>query len=149
MRLPVITFWVATLAAIPSLTFGSGSSTTRTPINQSLSHLDLQRAQAKPASAIAEEPYNLGKALFSGKYRFGNPKLTAANSTEKKQRLVTLREALPVRERTKFDPILVHSLTNREMNALEYFVRMRFGKFVPHPPSWAKDEPPPQVASAP
>ena len=69
-------------------------------------------------AVIAEEPYNLGKALFWGKYKFGHPELTAANVAEKMQRLVTLQKALPATEREKVKPAeLSERLTDREMNA--------------------------------
>ena len=42
----------------------------------------FSKAQAVATTSqavVADEPYNLGKALFSGNYKFGKPKLTAAN----------------------------------------------------------------------
>jgi hypothetical protein len=140
-------------ALIPSLTFASGSDTTATKpaAHQSMDRVNLKTAQptATPASSvlIAEEPYNLGKALFSGNYKFGQPKLTAGNVAEKTQRLATLQRTLPAPEREKIKPIeLSKRLTDREMNAFEYYLGMRFGKFITKSPSWAQAEPPPKVA---
>ena len=96
---------------------------------------------------VAEEPYNLGKAIFSGKYTFGKPRLTEANVEEKMQRLVSLQRTLPAPEREKINPpTRARHLTDREMNALEYYIEVRFGKFITKSPSWAKKEPPPSVA---
>ena len=98
-----------------------------------------------PSVAIESEPYNLGKALFSGSYKFSRPQLAEANVAEKFLRLRTLRSTLPSAQRAKIDPAtLSQRLTNREMNALEYYLGMRFGKFVAKSPSWAKSEPPPR-----
>lgn len=98
---------------------------------------------------ITDEPYDLGKALFGRKYKLGNPQLTKPNMAEKMQRLSSLRRALPANERAKIDTTLLSKrLTNREMNALEYYLGIRFGKFITVAPSWAKSEPPPKVASA-
>ncbi|MEP6708843.1 MAG: hypothetical protein ABJB32_01775 [Verrucomicrobiota bacterium] len=97
---------------------------------------------------IAQASYNLGKALFGGKYKFGKPKLAAANIAEKMQRLAFLQKALPTREREKINPPgLAGQLTDREMNALEYYLAVRFGTVVGKPPSWAGREPPPKLAS--
>jgi hypothetical protein len=143
-------------AASPSLSFASGSSAGIVPA--SARQLSATRANATNAQTlatnssqpeVAEEPYNLGKALYSGKYRFGTPKLTDANVAEKMLRLVSLQRALPAPERKKINAReLSQRLTNREMNALEYYLRIRFEKFITKPPSWAKSEPPPKVASA-
>jgi len=153
MRGRLLTCFVATLTALsPSLAFASGSVPTAGKASrQTTTRLSLNAvpAAATPASRllIADEPYNLGKALFSGKYRFGNPKLTAANVAEKRQRLVTLQRTLPVPEKAKINPPeLARQLTDREMNALEYYLGMRFGKFITKSPSWAKAEPPPKIA---
>lgn len=155
MRGRLMVFFVATLTALsPSLVFASGSvSTTGKASRQTTTRLNLDAAQAAatPASRvlIAEEPYNLGKALFSGKYKFGKPRLTAANVAEKMQRLTALQRALPAAEREQMNPAeLSRRLTDREVNALEYYLGTRFGKFITKSPSWAKDEPPPKVASS-
>jgi hypothetical protein len=140
------------LATSPSIAFASGSGTT-----SARSFGDLDRFNSRhpvlstapaPQIKIAQVPYNLGKALFSGKYKFGKPNLTAVNIAEKMQRLVILQKALPAREREKVNPpALAGQLTDREMNALEYYLAVRFGKFVGKPPSWAEQEPPPKLAS--
>ena len=155
MRGRLMAFFVAALTALsPSLAFASGSvSTTGKASRQTTTRLNLNAAQAAttPASRvlIAEEPYNLGKALFSGKYKFGNPRLTAANVAEKMQRLTTLQRTLPSAEREQMNPAeLSKRVTDREVNALEYYIGMRFGKFITKSPSWAKEEPPPKVASS-
>jgi len=155
MRGRLMAFFVATLTALSlSLAFGSGSvSTGGKASRQTTTRLNLNAAQAAttPASQalIADELYNLGKALFSGKYKFGNPRLTAANVAEKMQRLTTLQRTLPAAEREQMNPAeLSKRVTDREVNALEYYLGTRFGKFITKSPSWAKDEPPPKVASS-
>jgi hypothetical protein len=153
MRQPLIALWVAALAATsPSLALASGS-VSRPPINQSINRTTSERAKTTAASAapvvVAEEPYNRGKALFAGNYKLGKPKLTPANAAEKMQRLIALQKMLPATAGGKLNSTeLSKRITDREMNALEYYLRMRFGKFITKAPSWAKEEPPPQVASA-
>jgi len=150
MRRPALILFAALAAASPSLAFASGSSA-QPPINQSINRTNFQRTNGttnnSAPSVVAEEPYNRGKAVFAGNYKLGEPKLTSANVAEKLQRLSVLQRALPAVERTKLDPIVLSKqLTNREMNALEYYLRMRFGKFISKAPSWAGEEPPPKVA---
>jgi hypothetical protein len=158
VRQPIIFLLIVMLAAAsPSLSFASGSSAGTVPASarqHSASRTGATNAQTiatynSSQPEVADEPYSLGKALYSGKYRFGTPKLSDANVAEKMQRLVSLQRALPVSERQKINAgELSHRLTNREMNALEYYLRIRFEKFITRPPSWAKAEPPPKVASA-
>lgn len=106
-------------------------------------------SESMTLKAVADEPYDLGKEVFAGKYKLGHPTLTKANTAEKLQRLQSLRRALPAAERSKIDPALLSQrLTNREMNDLEYYLGMRFGKFITVAPSWAKSEPPPKAVSA-
>jgi hypothetical protein len=144
------------VAASPSLVFASGSAGTvpASATRQSAQRSDSIKAQAASTNSsqeptVDEDSYNVGKALFSGKYRFGNPTLTDGNVAEKLQRLVTLRRTLPAAERGKLNPPeLARRLTHREMNALEYYIGMRFGKFITRSPSWAKVEPPPKIVLA-
>lgn len=143
---------VSFAALTPSLTLASGSvgAQSKAASNRALDRANIGKVQAvvpdSSQAVIAEEPYNLGKALFSGKYKFGHPKLTAANVAEKMHRLVTLQKTLPATEREKVKPDeLSKRLTDYEMNALEYYIRIRFGEFVKKPPSWAKVEPPPKI----
>lgn len=149
---------VVTLAAATSSpAYASGSSAGTVPASarqHSASRTNATQtaviATNSSQPAVAEEPYNLGKALYSGKYNLGAPTLTQANVREKMQRLVTLQRTLPASEKNKINPAtLSQRLTNREMNALEYYLRIRFGKFITKSPSWARAEPPPQIASAP
>lgn len=144
------------LAASPSLAFASGSAGTvpASATRQFAERGNSIKAQSvstnsSQESTVDEESYNLGKTLFSGKYRFGNPTLTEGNVAEKLQRLVTLRRTLPPAERGKLNPPeLSKRLSNRELNALEYYLGMRFGKFITKSPSWAKVEPPPKIVLA-
>lgn len=156
MRRPIISLCVVALAATsPSLTFASGSAS-RVPASASRQAADranftkTQTLSTNSSQAVvAEEPYNLGKAIFSGKYKFGRPELTTANVTEKMQRIVTVQRTLAASAREKLNASdLSRRLTDHEMNALEYYLRMRFGKFIAKAPSWAKAEPPPKVALA-
>ncbi|MGI8891333.1 MAG: hypothetical protein ACR2G0_11200 [Chthoniobacterales bacterium] len=140
------------LPATAATVLASGSTTTRPATRQSIS-AKADRGQTAATNnstrAVADEPYNLGKALFGGKYKLGHPKLTESNVAEKYRRLVSVRRTLPASEREKLDPaVLSKRLTNGEMNALEYYLGVRFGKFITKAPSWAKTDPPPQVAVA-
>jgi hypothetical protein len=150
MALIGVSFTVLTSASI----FASGSAATqqKASASRAMDRASFSKAQTAAAATsqaiVVEEPYNLGKALYSGKYKFGHPKLTAANVAEKLQRLVALQGALPAPERQKVEPTeLSKRLTNHEMNALEYYIEMRFGKSISKSPSWAKTEPPPKIAS--
>ncbi len=150
MRRPAMILFAALAATSPSLAFASGS-VAKPPINQSINRTNFDRAHPAAANAVpvvvAEEPYNRGKALFAGNYKLGKPKLTPANAAEKMQRLVALQKMLPATAGGKMNSTeLSKRLTDREMNALEYYLRMRFGKFITKAPSWAKAEPPPKVA---
>lgn len=142
---------VGCFALTPSLTFASGSTAPpETANNRAMDRASSGKtgtiANSATQTEVAEEPYNLGKALYSGKYKFGQPKLSAANVAEKTQRLRTLQSTLPAAERGKVKLTeLSQRLTDREVNALEYYVGMRFGKFITTPPSWAKVEPPPKI----
>ncbi len=148
MRRTINSFLLGTLlAASPALVLASGSETAR-PLVSSYGGpgadqgYSRTRSQAS-ARTIAAEPYNLGKALFAGKYNLGKPKLSALNMEEKRQRLAALQKSLPAAEKTNLNPAtLSHRLTNREANALEYYVRMRFKKYLDNAPTWAKNEPP-------
>ena len=145
--------FAAFAATSPSPAFASGS-VARPPINQTINRTNFDKAQTSVTNSsptlVAEEPYNRGKALFAGNYKLGKPKLTSANVTEKMQRLVALQKILPATAGGKLNSTeLSKRLTDREMNALEYYLKMRFGKFLTKAPSWAKAEPPPKVASAP
>lgn len=141
------------LATRPSITWASGSEGPKPASHDYSDRLNLRNPQTfttpAPHTNIAQVPYNLGKELFSGKYKVGKPKLTVANIAEKTQRLAALQKALPAREQEKLNPpALAGQLTDREMNALEYYLRVRFGKFVTQTPSWAGQEPPPTLASS-
>jgi len=93
---------------------------------------------------IAQQPYDLGQAIFSGNYRF--KKATVTHSAEKARRLTILQTGLPAAEQKKINPkALAGHLSDREMNALEYFIRGHYEKFVTVSPSWAKEEPPIKV----
>lgn len=164
MRHQVTALLIATLTGLsPSLASASGSVPGPPPSSsrQAVDRVNVATQTARTArtaqdsatkslqTTVAAEPYNLGKALFAGKYKLGNPQLAADNVAEKKQRLMTLRRTLPGGEREQLDAVeWSKRLTNREMNALEYYLGMRFGKFISKAPSWAKSEPPPQVALA-
>lgn len=149
----IISLFVATLGiAGAASTLASGSETATQPQPSNLPTFYSQQyrpASLSPRVVLVEEPYNCGKALFSGKYNFGKPKLTALNIEEKRQRLAALRTSLPSREQNNLNPTeLSKRLNNREMNALEYYVRVRFKKYLTNSPTWSKEEPPVKVASS-
>lgn len=150
----LVLFGASLLTTNPSLTFASGSEGASRPTPAITPSFYSSSSQSRSTNfanhvVIAEEPYNVGKALFSGNYHFGKPKLTTLNIEEKKQRLAALRKGLPAEAQNNFDPPkLAQHLTNREANALEYYIRMRFKKFLSNSPTWAKEEPQPKVASS-
>ena len=142
------------MATAPRLS-ASGSvpsprASTRESFSRFNAHTETQSASTSQSKVlVADEPYNLGKELFAGRYKFGSPQLSDANIAEKKLRLVSVRNALPAAERANLKPAeLSKRLTNQEMNALEYYIGVRFGKVITKAPSWAKQEPRPQLASA-
>lgn len=154
MRRTINSFLLVTLlAASPTLVFASGSETAKPQVssygNPGADQAYSRTRSQTPARTIAAEPYNLGKAVFAGKYNLGNPKLSVLNIEEKRQRLAALRKSLPVAEKTNLDPAaLSPRLTNREANALEYYLRMRFKKYLDNAPTWAKNDPPPKVTAS-
>lgn len=145
-----------TLALVPLSTFASGPSgeTGNTPGQQSRGRFERIESSRSPSNrsqnalpqiSIVRAPYEMGKALLSGKYQLGNPQLQQANIVEKRQRLDLLQTVLPRRQQEQANlPALAPRLTDREMNALEYYIAVRFGKSMT-PPSWAGREPPPKV----
>jgi len=151
MRSILLTLHTVALAlTIPSLAFGMG----QTPDGsepQPGEPGNLRRpppetvAAATPQVAVVQEPYNLGQAIYNGTYKFKKP--AGTHVAEKAHRLTTLQPALPAADRGRINPkTLSNQLSDREMNALEYYIQMKTGKYVDVSPSWAKKEPPVKVA---
>ncbi len=110
---------------------------------------ERQAANSAASITISRPPYDLGKAIFAGKYNLGNPKLSKANVDEKELRLASLQRLLAPAEAKKIQPTAwAPRLTNQEMNAFEYFLIVRFSKILNKPASWAKDEPPVKIVFA-
>lgn len=156
MRRTINSFLLVTLlAASPALVFASGSETAQPQVSSygnpgaDQAYFRTRTRSQAPARTIATEPYNLGKAVFAGKYNLGRPKLSPLNIEEKRQRLAALQKSLPSAEKKNLAPAaLSHRLTNREANALEYFLRMRFKKYLDNAPTWAQTEPPPKATAS-
>jgi hypothetical protein len=162
MRPIFITPFTLVLATtIPSLTFGGMGYTTPKPTSATSSATTSAAAArdsdgflhrptsaspaATPQVAIAQQPYDLGQAIYNGTYKF--KKATVTHGPEKAHRLGILQGGLPASEQGKLNSKeLTSHLSDREMNALEYYVHVRFGKFVTVAPSWAKEEPPIKVS---
>lgn len=99
---------------------------------------------ATPQVMIVQGPYNLGQAIYNGTYKF--EKAADTHVAEKAHRLKILEPALPAADRHKIDPKrLAKEVSDREMNALEYYIQVKTGKYVTVAPSWAKKEPPIKV----
>ncbi|HXA10102.1 MAG TPA: hypothetical protein VNW28_08975 [Chthoniobacterales bacterium] len=145
MRLPFLTLTillsVITLAA-PS--FGAGGDQQESELEAARHQREHPAQSATPPVAVAQAPYNLGQAIFNGTYKFGKAK--ANHVPEKAHRLGILQGGLPAAEQKHFHPQeLAGHLNDREMNALEYYIQVKFGAFVTVAPSWAKEEPPIKV----
>jgi hypothetical protein len=94
-----------------------------------------------PQVAVQQGPYNMGQAIFMGNYKF--KKSAGTHVAEKNKRLSILVGGLPAADRQHVNPkALSNELTDREANALEYYIDVKYGKYVTVPPSWAKKEPP-------
>jgi hypothetical protein len=141
---------VALVTTIPALTFGGmGYTTPKITSITEPNGLHGENPPANPAThvVIAQAPYNLGQAIFNGTYKFGKAKVN--HVPEKAHRLGILQGGLPAAEQKHFHPQeLAGRLNDREMNALEYYIQVKFGVFVTVAPSWAKEEPPIKVINS-
>jgi hypothetical protein len=100
---------------------------------------------ATPQVTVVQAPYNLGQAIYNGTYKF--KKASGTHVAEKAHRLTILQPGLPAADRARINPkTLSNQLSDREMNALEYYIQVKTGKYVTVAPSWAKNEPPIKVA---
>ena len=153
MRPLLISMYAVVLAiALPSLAsaqYGNPSGTANRPGSQEPVapgepgnlHRPEPAASMTPQAAIQQGPYNVGQAIFNGSYRFKKPAST--HVAEKNKRLSILVGGLSAADRQKINPkTLSNELSDREANALEYYIKVKFGKYVDIPPSWAKKEPP-------
>lgn len=95
--------------------------------------------------AIVQEPYNLGQAIYAQKYNLGTPKLSESNVAEKKLRLQSLQRLLPAAGQKSIHPEMAARMTNRQLNALEYFVAVKFKTVLNKPPTWARQDPPVKI----
>ncbi|HEY2712061.1 MAG TPA: hypothetical protein VGI60_06060 [Chthoniobacterales bacterium] len=146
MRSLLITLHAVVLAiALPSLAYGQSGTEVSAGEPGNL-HRPSPAAAMTPKVAIQQGPYNMGQAIFNGTYRFKKPAST--HVAEKNKRLSLLAGGLPAADRQKFDPkTLSNELSDREANALEYYIQVKYGKYVDIPPSWAKKEPPIKVSN--
>ena len=110
-------------------------------------HRENPPANTATHVVIAQAPYNLGQAIFNGTYKFGKAKVN--HVPEKAHRLGILQPGLPEAEQKHFNPReLAGHLNDREMNALEYYIHVKYEKYVTVAPSWAKEEPPIKVINS-
>ena len=150
MRSILLTLHTVALAVtIPSLAFGMGQTPDGSEPQPgepgNLRRQPPETVAATPQTAVVQGPYNLGQAIYNGTYKF--KKSAGTHVAEKAHRLTTLQPALPAADRGKINPkTLSNQLSDREMNALEYYIQMKTGKYVDVAPSWAKTEPPVKVA---
>lgn len=146
MRHKLIALHVAALSmVIPSLAFGAVGETPEGSEPVAGQPGNMRRppptVSATPKVVIVQGPYNLGQAIYNGSYKF--KKGAGTHVAEKAHRLTILQPALPAAERQRINPkALSTQLSDREMNALEYYIEVKTGKFVTVSPSWAKKEPP-------
>jgi hypothetical protein len=137
---------IALAVTIPALVPDSGGQTMEatTPMPGQPGNLRREAppvVSATPKVEVVQGPYNLGQAIYNGTYKF--PKAAGTHVAEKAHRLEVLRTGLPAAEQGRINPkTLANELSDREMNALEYYIEMHTGKFVTVAPSWAKKEPP-------
>ena len=77
-----------------------------------------------PVSTVDANRYNIGKHIFSGKYEPGKP---AGDATQQSPRLKQLQEKLPkAAQKTADLPALAGKLSNEQMQALEYYLAVRY-----------------------
>lgn len=100
---------VAVSCPFPSSSYGSGSYLSRPP----------------QPSLIDSEKYELGKAVFLG--RIQGTSTAASLQVTQAQRLRSLQSGLPVKARQSAKlPDLAGKLSEAQMNALEYYLKVRF-----------------------
>ncbi len=134
---------VVVAMALPSLAWGQAGTEVSAGEPGNL-HRPSPAATAAPQVAIQQGPYNAGQAIFQGTYKF--KKGSSTHVAEKAHRLEILRTGLPPAEQQRIDAkALANHLTDRETNDLEYYIHVKYGKFVTVAPSWAKNEPPVEV----
>lgn len=137
---------MALAVVIPSLTFGMGQTPDGSePLPGEPGNLRRPEPTPAPAAAtkvaVVQAPFNLGEAIYNGTYKF--KKSAGTHVAEKAHRLGILRSGLPAAEQARINPKdLASKLSDREMNALEYYIQVHTGKYVTVAPSWAKKEPP-------
>jgi|KBSMisStaDraftv2_1062788.scaffolds.fasta_scaffold60230_1 hypothetical protein len=141
MRPLLITLHAVVLAiALPSLAYGQSGTEVGAGEPGNL-HRPSPAAAMTPTVAIQQGPYNLGQAIFTGNYKV--KKAASTHVAEKDHRLSLIIGGLPAADRQKISSkTLANELTDREENALEYYLSVKYGKYVTVPPSWAKKEPP-------
>src|SRR5207244_3099137 len=89
-------------------------------------HREAPVVSATPKVEVVQGPYNLGQAIYNGTYKF--KKAAATHVAEKAHRLGILRPGLPTAEQERINPqALANQLSDREMNALEYYIQMHTG----------------------
>jgi hypothetical protein len=144
MRPLLITLHAVVLAiALPSLAYGQSGTEVGAGEPGNL-HRPSPAQTMAPQVAIQQGPYNLGQAIFTGSYKVKKPAST--HVAEKDHRLSLIIGGLPAADRQKINPkTLANELTDREENALEYYIQVKYSKYVTVPPSWAKKEPPIKV----
>jgi hypothetical protein len=128
----------------PGMGYTTPKITSTTGIEPNGLHRESAAANTAPQVVIDQAPYKLGNAIFNGTYKFGKAKVN--HVAEKEHRLGILQTGLPTAEQKHFNPReLANHLNDRQTNALEYYIQVRFGRFVTVAPSWAKEEPPIKV----
>ncbi|MGH8095197.1 MAG: hypothetical protein ACREIF_17305 [Chthoniobacterales bacterium] len=151
MRKSLLTFSLVALllTALAPLGFGdpppNETNDQSSDLERARAEREQQRNQPTTSNFVVEKgPFNLGEAIFTGTHKFRKEKVN--HVAEKEHRLGILRPGLPAADQKHFDPaVLASHLNDREMNALEYYIQLKFGRFVTVAPSWAKSEPPIKV----
>lgn len=142
MRLPILTLTILlSVITLAARSFGADGDQQESALERARREREQPAQPATPPVAVAQAPYNLGQAIFNGTYKFR--KTNVNHVPEKAHRLGILQPGLPAAEQKHFNPKeLASHLNDREMNALEYYIHVKFGRFVTVAPSWAKEEPP-------
>jgi hypothetical protein len=148
MRLPFLTLTILlSVITLAARSFGSDADQQGSELERARHQREQPAQSATPPDAVEQAPYNLGHAIFNGTYKFR--KTNVNHVPEKAHRLGILQPGLPEAEQKHFNPReLAGHLNDREMNALEYYIRVKYDKYVTVAPSWAKEEPPIKVINS-
>ena len=114
----IVPLLLAAAVALPSVALASGSYTARPPKPPTAHERGAKMDSAR---------YDLGKRIYNGKLKLGEPQAAAATMQE--TRLRALQATLPEREKKSANlSALAGRLNAEQLDALEYYVNHRFAR---------------------